>query len=176
MNYNLPKSVEIDGNEYPITNNGDYRMVLDVICVLNDDLLDEQERAYCALAIFYGFELPNNLQEAISQMLLFINCGEVDSGTAKDPIMNWEKDFNLYISPINKVLGVECRSVDYMHWWTFVGGYKEIGECAFSNVVAIRAKLRDGKKLDDSERKYYNENRHIVDLKPQKDDEWLTDL
>lgn len=51
INYELPTKVNIDGTEYPINKNGDYRMVLDVISVLNDNELTKQEKAYCALSI-----------------------------------------------------------------------------------------------------------------------------
>ena len=51
MMWDLPISVEIDGKEYAITNKCDYRMVLDVICALNDKELDEDQKISTALYI-----------------------------------------------------------------------------------------------------------------------------
>ena len=42
MNYSLPYSVNIDGEELQIRNKCDFRVVLDVIEALNDEDLTEQ--------------------------------------------------------------------------------------------------------------------------------------
>nr|DAM30170.1 MAG TPA: hypothetical protein [Caudoviricetes sp.] len=173
MNYTLPTEIQIEGLSYPINKNGDYRMILDVISVLNDDSLADNEKAVCALAIFYNFNVPDDAQEAVNEMMRFINCGELEekSSQARQPIMNWEQDFNVLVAPINKALGIEIRSVPYLHWWTFISGYMEIGECQFSTIVTIRQKRQKGKKLEKWEQEFYNENRKKVDLKPRFDDE-----
>lgn len=87
INYHLPTAIIIDNVSYPINRNGDYRMVLDVISVLNDSVLTEQEKVYCALVIFYDFNVPENIQEAVNEMMCFINCGEFEekSSQAKQP-------------------------------------------------------------------------------------------
>lgn len=90
--------------------------------------------------------------------------------------MNWEHDFPMLVSPINKSLGFEIRSVEYLHWWTFIGGYMEIGECQFSTVVGIRKKLRRGVALDKWEREFYEANRSKVDFKSnltKEERDWL---
>lgn len=165
-NRRLQTNVEIDGKLYQINKNGDYEVVLDVIEVLNDEELTEQERAYVALNIFYDFNLPQNLQEAVNKMLEFINCGEAERNNKPNqkPVMDWNKDFPMLIAPINRVVGYDIRSVEYMHWWTFVAAYMEIGECQFSNVVNIRIKKRKGKKLEKWEQEFYNENKAKIDL------------
>lgn len=165
INYYLQTNVQIDGVSYAINKRGDYRVILDVISALNDEELDNQQRAFCALNIFYDWNIPPNPEKAVNEMLLFINCGESDgSKNSKPPIMNWEKDFNMLVAPINKALGCEIRAVEYLHWWTFISGYMEIGECSFSNVVNIRQKKQRGKKLEKWEREFYNENRTKIDL------------
>lgn len=166
-NYTLPTEIIINDISYSINRNGDYRMVLDVISAMNDEKMDNQEKAYCALCIFYDFNIPQNAQKAIDEMMLFINCGEAESNTKdKPPVMSWEKDFSVLAAPINRVLGTEIRSVPYLHWWTFIGGYMEIGECRFANIVNIRTKIQKGQKLEKWEREFYNENRSVIDLKP----------
>ena len=167
MNYALPIEIEIDGISYPINKNGDYRVILDVISALNDDTLSDNEKAICTLGIFYNFNVPENTQEAVNKMMDFINCGEEPEQVeqTKQPMMNWEHDFNVLVAPINKALGVEVRSVPYLHWWTFISGYMEIGECQFSTIATIRQKKQKGAKLDKWEQEFYNENRKRVDLK-----------
>ena len=170
IHYRLPTEIIIDETTYPINRNGDYRMVLDVISALNDDEMTEQGKAYCALCIFYDFNIPQDVKKAADEMLIFINCGEVDeTRDKKPPIMSWEQDFPVLVAPINKALGTEIRSVPYLHWWTFISGYMEIGECRFSSIVNIRTKKRKGIKLDKWEQEFYNENRSKVDLKTKFD-------
>ena len=50
--------------------------------------------------------------------------------------MDWDQDAPLIVPAINKVLGGEVRAMPYLHWWTFVGAYMEIGEGVFSSVLA----------------------------------------
>ena len=170
MNYLLPYSVNIDGKKINIRNKCDFRVVLDVIEALNDEDLTEQEKIQCALYIFYGEELAkiSNYEEAVKQMLIVINGGEEETEQTEKPrLMDWKHDFPILVAPINRVLNCEIRSVDYLHWWTLLSAYYEIGECTFQNVVSIRSKRMKGKKLEKWEEEFYRENRKMIDL-PQK--------
>lgn len=190
MSWNLPISVEIDGTEYPIRNKCDYRVVLDVIKALNDEDLDMQYRIHCALFIFYGndeldtkekvlkaFKTKENTQIAINEMTKIISLGEEKEQDDKPQIMDWEHDFNHIAPPINRVLGYSVRDENnYTHWYDFIGAYMEIGDCTFANIISIRNKRMRGKKLEDWEQEFYNENRKLIDL-PHKltdeEQEWL---
>lgn len=170
MNYSLPYSVNIDGEKINIRNKCDFRVALDVIEALNDEDLTEQEKIQCALYIFYGEELTkiSNYEEAVKQMLIVINGGEQETDQTEKPrLMDWKHDFPILVAPINRVLNCEIRSVDYLHWWTLLSAYYEIGECTFQNVVSIRSKRMKGKKLEKWEEEFYRENRKMIDL-PQK--------
>lgn len=164
--YDLPTALRVDGAEYAIRS--DYRAVLDVMQVIADPELADGERAAMALAIFYpdSDAIPvRDLREAVARMYWFIGGGEEPDGKRRPRVMDWEQDFPLIAAPINNVLGYEVRSVEYLHWWTFLAAYREIGECTFAQVVAIRKKRMAGKKLEKHEQQFYNENRDLVDLK-----------
>ena len=49
--------------------------------------------------------------------------------------------------------------MQYLHWWTFLGAYMEIGESLFSQILSVRMKKAKGKKLEDWEREFYKENK-----------------
>ena len=179
MMWNLPISVEIDGKEYAITNKCDYRMVLDVICALNDNELDDEQKIRTALYVFYeDISECTDIEKAIKEMYKIIAYGEEDDGKNenKPRLMDWEHDFNVLVAPVNKVLGYEIRSVDYLHWYTFLSAYFEIGECQFQTIVSIRSKRAKEKKLENWEQEFYRENKKMVDL-PQnlteEEQEWL---
>ena len=79
--------------------------------------------------------------------------------------MDWKQDFKLIVAPINRVTGREIRSLDYLHWWTFLAAYYEIGDCLFAQVVRVREQKSRGKALDNADAEFYRRNRDIVDLK-----------
>lgn len=171
MTYSLPYSVNIDGEKINIRNKCDFRVVLDVIEALNDEDLTEQEKIQCALYIFYGEELTkiSNYEEAVKQMLIVVNGGEEEAEQTEKPrLMDWKHDFQQIAPPVSRVLGYDIRTPDRLtHWYTWLGGYMEIGECTFSNIVSIRSKRMKGKKLEKWEEEFYRENRKMIDL-PQK--------
>lgn len=167
MKYDLPSSVEIDGVSHNIRKRGDFRVVLDSIAALNDLDLKDEEKLYCATYIFYeDCNELRDMKEAVRQMMIFINLGEEESDSKPRPqLMDWEQDFKIIVAPINRVVGQEIRSMEYLHWWTFISAYYEIGECCFSTVVSLREKQRKGKKLEKWEREYIREHSDLVKLK-----------
>ena len=177
--YDLPVSCMIAEKEYPIRNRGDYRVVLDTISALNDPELTEQQKIYATLYIFYG-TIPEDIESAIKEMFLFINCGRVEKKQLQSyKIMDWEQDFKILTAPINRVLGTEIRNLSYLHWWTFIAAYAEIGDCTFANVVTIREKLRKGIKLERYEREFYQKNRDMIDLQSnltREENAWIDEI
>lgn len=175
MKYELPTSVEINGSEYEVRT--DYRAILDILEAINDPELTEEEKAIVMLDIFYPTfsDIPlNDIQDAIDRCIWFIDCGEKQNPSQKLPrLMSWDQDFPYIISPINRVVGRDIRSISYdfkenvggLHWWTFISSYMEIGDCLFAQIVGIRSKLAKGEKLDKAEQKWYRENRNLVDIK-----------
>lgn len=172
MGYELPKSVEIDGVEFSIRY--DYRVILDIFEALNDPELDDRERAFAVLQMFYPeFEKLTDYESAINELFRFINGGKEEEQKKAHKLVDWEQDYQYIVAPINRVLGYEIRSVDYdmdtntggVHWWTFLSAYMEIGDCLFAQIVGIREKKSRGKKLDKIEQEFYRKNRDIVDIK-----------
>lgn len=168
--WDLPIAVEIDGESHKIRNKCDYRVILDVICALNDNELSDEEKAQCALFIFYeNVTKITNYEKAFSEMVRIINVGEVEGEESNKPqLMDWEHDFQQLAPPISRVLGYSVRDSErYTHWYDFVGAYMEIGECTWATVVSIRKKKTTGKKLEKWEQKFYRDNKKMVDL-PRK--------
>lgn len=167
MNYNLPKSLNVCGVKYEIRS--DFRAALDICAALSDDELNSKEKALVCLDIMYSsFEdmPPDHYEEAIKQCFWFINCGAEEDPTRKTPkLMDWEQDFQYIVAPINRVMGKEIRESDYLHWWTFVSAFYEIGDCTFAQVVRIRNLKAKGKKLDKADQEWYQNNRKLVDMK-----------
>lgn len=180
--YELPESVTVGGTERAIRS--DYRAALDVIGVLNDPDLSDEERGGLALEIFYPeyWQMhPRDMREAGERLMWFLRGGTDEKVAGRRPrLMDWGQDFQLVVAPVNRVLGREIRAAGHLHWWTFLSAYYEIGDCMFAQVVAIRKKLREGGKLDKQERKFYRDNRAIVELRTRESaeeaelfDQWI---
>ena len=189
--YALPITVDINGGIYTIRNNGDYRMVLDCFNALNDVELSETERIVSSLYIFYsdfdGVEDILVLDEEsivnlVDKMFDFMNCGGQQSGSKTDfKAIDWDNDEQLICSAVNNVANTEIRSVEYCHWWTFMGYFCAIGESTLSTVVGIRNKIAKGKKLEKYEMEFRRDNPEYFiwdsrTLKQKEDDALLNQL
>ena len=164
MNYGLPTSVYIDETEYKIRS--DYRAILDIFSALADPELTQEDKVIVAVNIFYE-DIPDIelWGQALKEFSLFVNMGEEEPLRKLPKLMDWKQDFKYIIAPINRVIGKEIRSLDYVHWWTFLAAYYEIGECTFSQIVSIRDKLVKNKPLEKWEREWYRSHKEMVDFK-----------
>jgi hypothetical protein len=179
--WELLTSIEIDGISYAIRT--DFRAVLDVLTAMSDpDLFlpdaSDQEKAYIRMDTLLQIMVedyenlpPEKLGEACEVVIEFIDCGMKDDGKRKPHTMDWQQDAQIIIPAINRVQGTEIRALPYLHWWTFLGAYMEIGECLFAQVVHIRQKKQNHQKLEKWENDFYNQNKDIIDLRKKISEE-----
>ena len=192
--YEIPTTITVNDKEFPIRCRGDYRMVLDCFSCLNDMELTEQERTLGCLIIFYEdindvediFKFDREtLNTLVKEMYNFMECEENPMHSMPYKTIDWEKDSQMICSAVNKVAHKEVREAEYLHWWTFLGYFSEVGESVLSTVVGIRDKIKRGKKLEKYEKEFRTRNPHyfIWDSRTliQKQDEediksiWNTD-
>ena len=176
--WDFPTSLTVNGKEYEIRT--DYRAILDVLTALSDPDLEDDDQNVNAwiktkiiLEIMYpDYETipPEDYSEAVRLASEFIDMGIKDE-IRKPRTMDWEQDAPIIVPAINKVLGKEVRAEKYLHWWTFLGAYMEIGEGLFSQVLSLRAKRAKKKKLEKWEEEFYRDNKHLIDLKPKLSEE-----
>ena len=164
--WELPKTAVIGGKTYSICT--DYRQILEIFAWMQKEELPEFLRWQIALALFYEEEIPDDaFQEAAEYFRWFVCCGEAEEGNPGAELLDWEHDAQDIVADINKTAGVEIRSLPYLHWWTFMGWFRGIGEGNLSTLLSIRDKLRRGKKLEKWEQEYCRRNRSRVAL-PKK--------
>ena len=175
--YSLQTSVVMGDNEFHITNDGDFRMILDCFSAINDEELSEDFRVLASLIIFY--EDINSIEDIAEldketatqltlEMFRFFNGGkdESEGAVTSQPTINWEQDEQIICAAVNNVAHTEIRSLGYLHWWTFLGYYMSVGESVLSTVVSIRNKMNKGKSLDKWEKEFKNENPKYFKWKP----------
>lgn len=169
----LPETLTVGDVDYPIRT--DYRNVLQVFEAFQDPELTQKEKWIVAIyLIFEDFSCADDvlqaamdgfdLEEAAKQIQWFISAGQQEKQVLEKPTYNWKQDEQIIFSAVNKVAGRETRELEYLHWWTFLGYFNEVGEGTFSFIVGIRHKLNKGKKLEKHEQEYLNNNEEIVKL------------
>lgn len=171
----LPTSLEIDGKQYEI--NSDFRIALLIFEAYNDPKLNQQEKSIVCLKCLYK-EVPQNVEESLKKAIWFLDGGDMPkSKQAPKKIMDWEQDQAIIFPAINKVAGYEVRNPNtYLHWWSFLGMFGEIGEGLYSQVMNIRSKMAKGKKLDKTDKEFYNDHKELIDLKRKLTPEEQTEL
>ena len=172
--YELPTSLNISGVDFSIRT--DFRAIIDILIAMNDPELDEYGKMEVMLKVLYEDwqGIPEDcLEEALKKASEFIDCGQRESNPnkSKPRLIDWEQDGDMIVPAVNKVARTEVRAASYMHWWTFFSYFMEVGESLFSTVLGIRSKKAHGERLDKWEKKFYHDNKDIIDIKTRLSDE-----
>ena len=186
----LPEHLTVGDTDYPIRS--DYRNVLDVFEAFNNPELTDAEKWEVAIYMMFecfscyedafeaakaGFLVEDvvdyfPLEEAMKQINWFISAGMPDGIDLEKPVYDWKKDEQLIFSSVNKVAARETRDPEsYLHWWTFLGYFREVGEGTFLFITGIRNKLNKGKKLEKHEKEFLSHNKELVKLEKPKSKE-----
>ena len=164
--FSLPTELEVGGELYKIRT--DYRAVLDILTAYSDPELDAADKTQVLVEILYiDYEtIPlEHMEEAVKQASRFIDANLPADNKPKPVTMDWFKDAPVIIPEVNKIIGTEVRSVEYMHWWTFFGAYMQIGgEGLYSSILNYRQKKALKKKLEKWEIEFGKENQALCDL------------
>lgn len=162
----LPRSLDVGGTSFAIR--ADYRNALTILSAFSDEGLKLAEKYEVMLRRLYlRRELisARSSADAISAAIGFLDGGIKTGASAPKKLYDWEQDEQLIFSAVNRAAGREVREDGFLHWWSFLGYFYEIGEGTFSTVVSIRDKRSKGKKLDEFEREFLRNNRELVELK-----------
>lgn len=150
----LPEKITICGKVCAI--NTDFRVWLEFARIMSSRDNTEAKLAHAIIIVFS--ELPPKLQEAVTGMLEFFECGKKNTnkceGGVKDKcLFDFEQDAPLIYSAFLQTYGIDLTTAN-MHWWRFRSLLTGLGEdTMFSKVVGYRAvNLSD---IKDKERKAF---------------------
>ena len=127
----LPETVEVDGREFFIDT--DFRT-----CIIFEKLLTERRDdgsiVQDVLALFYPNEIPQNHEQAISEIVNLYRCGNDGSKTVQRKngevvlkpklIYDYEYDAPYIYAAFLSQYGIDLNAVDYLHWWKFQALFK----------------------------------------------------
>lgn len=171
----LPETLTVGDRAYSIRT--DYRDVLQVFEAFQDPELYPEEKHICSIyLLFKDFSCADDVdaaveegfdaEEAVRQIAWFIAAGRPERDDKSPSTYSWQQDEQMIFASVNKVAGTETRELPYLHWWTFLGYFNEVGEGTFSFIVGIRDKMNNGKKLEEFEKEFLRKNRKLVEIKP----------
>lgn len=174
--WGLPRTVRVSGQELEVET--DYRDILTIFAALMDPDLTDQEKSWVVLNRFY--KEPEKIRDpdgALEAFAVFADCG---AGGRQGPrLMDWEQDYPILAPAIDRVLGYSSRSCPYLHWWEYLGAFREVGDGLFAQVVAIRSQKARGKKLTPQQEAFARANPGLIRLDPRmtrEEREWMEEL
>ena len=102
--YRLPERVAFGGVLYEL--NTDFRVILKIFAVFDDQSLPEILRWRVALELFYTPAVAaEHRRQAMEYLSLFLRYGQPDTPGA--PLLSWQQDADAIIAGVNKH-GVFC--------------------------------------------------------------------
>lgn len=162
----LPTSLKIGGLSYPIRS--DYRIALLIFQAYEDPELSQAEKHMtCIRCLYDDWTLipKSSLPDALSAAFWFLDGGDIPKVENHVKTLDWEQDERIIFPAVNKTAGCEVRSVEYMHWWTFLGYFAETGEGLLSTVMNIRSKRGKGKTLEKWEKDFVREHSELIEIR-----------
>ena len=166
--WQLPERAAFGDHTFP--HRTDYRQMLKIIKVLEDQRKPPLFRWFVALELFYLDPIPRHLEgEAMAYLRSFLSCGREETPGPK--LLDWDVDAAAIIADISAVAGRDIRSDEALHWWSFLSLFHGIGQGQLSTRVAIRRKIAQGKSLEDWEREFCRQNPDVKLPRPETPEE-----
>lgn len=170
----LPNTVKIDNEEYKI--NSGFRESILFELMMQDTSISEEDKIITALELYYPV-IPENINEAIEQILWFYRCGkEITSskgngkGKSITQIYSFEHDDDYIYAAFMDQYNIDLQDIEYLHWWKFKAMFKSLKED--NEIVKIMGyRSMDLSKIKDKEQKaYYTKMRKLYEIPISKDE------
>lgn len=171
----LPIAVEIDNKNYEI--NSDFRTSILFELLMQDSSIGEEDKIITALELYYPV-IPENINEAIEQMLWFYRCGkEITSskgngkGKSVTQIYSFEHDDDYIYAAFVDQYNIDLQDIEYLHWWKFKAMFNSLKE-DIKIVKIMEYRSMDLSKIKDKEQKaYYKRMKDLYEIPISKDED-----
>jgi hypothetical protein len=171
----LPIAVEIDNKNYEI--NSDFRTSILFELLMQDSSIGAEDKIITALELYYPV-IPENINEAIEQMLWFYRCGkEITSskgngkGKSVTQIYSFEHDDDYIYAAFMDQYNIDLQDIEYLHWWKFKAMFKSLKED--NEIVKIMGyrSMNLSKIKSKEEKAYYKKMQELYKLPMPKDEQ-----
>lgn len=167
----FPETVKVDGKEFSIS--CDFKSVVKIVCLEEDDAFNRQEKIVNELKIFYGLSIPGNIDDAYKEMWKFISGHDNSVNTSTEinrKIFDFEIDSGLIYEAFFNQYHIDLLNTE-MHWFKFM--------CLLQNINNDHVKLNEvifcrgvviNNDMSDSQRKYYRQMKEKYALEGEYSD------
>lgn len=171
----VPTSVNVGNKKYEI--NSDFRTSILFELLMQDNSIGDEDKIFRALQLYYPV-LPENINEAIEQMLVFYRCGKDirksngnGKGKSVTQIYSFDYDDDYIYAAFMDQYGIDLQDIEYLHWWKFKAMFKSLKED--NEIVKIMGyRSMDLSKIKDKEQKsYYKKMKELYKIPISKDEE-----
>lgn len=173
-----PKFLTISGKEHVIST--DFRDILRIIEVLENQEKSEAEKALLALTLFYVGDVPSDLKQAARGLSDFFAMGKKteavtrkeagSGGDATRPDLSFTADAGMIYAAFLAQYGLDLIEIKELHFWQFralLDGLEP--ERRISEIRRCR-KIRITKTMSEGEKRYYKEMKKAYALSPGSDE------
>lgn len=116
----LPDSVMVSGSAFHV--NADFRVILRILRMLDDDDIIERQKPSLIVDWFYGKTKPSDMTAACKAFLTFLRRGEDvndQDSSIEPPLMDYEQDASEIQASFVMLYGIDLLEVKFLHWWKF---------------------------------------------------------
>ena len=130
----LPETVMVDDCRYFIQS--DFRVMIRFEQLMQDPTIDNRNRVMAWLDLFFGKDIPENIQEAVEAILDFYRCGEPPKKASvkkngnveikPDMIYDYEHDAPYIFGAFLSQYHIDLNDIEYLHWWKFMAMFRSL--------------------------------------------------
>lgn len=122
----------------------DFKQGLKFFNILNDEELDEREKALLVMKCLF-FSSPPNTPDLWEFIQFYIGGGENNNNNSGEKVFDFIQDSGRVYAAFRQVYGLNLRS-ESMHWWEFLELFKNLPDgTMLAKVIEIRSREIDPK-------------------------------
>ena len=158
-----PTEIEVNGITYKI--NTDYRVALACFKAIEDDSINDTERALAIITLLLGKDVRyKDYEECLNKCAIYLRCGKEENDDINEADMDYLQDEEIIRTSIRQCYH-ENINEKYLHWWEYnelIEGLTE--ETALSQIRELRSyDLSD--ETDEKRKKQIQKAKNRVALK-----------
>lgn len=161
----LPYKDRLGNAIYP-----DYRNMLRIEQILGDPQQHEFVKSLVCLKLFYGNNVPEDIEAAFKELLWFYYRGEEPEKPKgrMNQLFDFEEDAPFIASAFLDAYHIDILDIDrHIHWWQFMSLFIALPEDT-QMMRRMCDRNLDTSKMKGEQRKYYDERKKAVALKKAK--------
>lgn len=145
----------------------DFRESIKFELLMQDNKIDNIQKIAIALNLYY-YEIPENTEKAIDDMLWFYRCGkEIKASQSKkenNQIYSYEFDDAYIFSAFKSQYNIDLNEIEYLHWWKFKAMFEGLNDNnKIVEIMGYRA-MDLGKIKDKDEKSRYKKLKKLYAL------------